>query len=107
MSGGLDPDPHTDLSSFQIAVETLCLSIAVVQSPFISLACLRIDISYLLHAWVIIHSYKDHVRLLLPNLLSSMLHSLTNPRWSRQCYEIKWTTKLSVSSKGYADRLLV
>jgi hypothetical protein len=49
MSGGLDPDPHADLSSFKIAIETLCLSIAVVQSPFASLACLRIDIRYLLH----------------------------------------------------------
>jgi hypothetical protein len=70
MPGGLDPDAHTDLSSFKIAIETLGLSIAVVQSTFASLARLRIDIRYLLHAWVIIHSYKDHVRLLLPNLPS-------------------------------------
>ncbi len=60
--------------------EMLCLSIAVVQSPFTSLACLGIDIRYLLNAWVIIHSYDDHVRLLLPNLRSSMLQSLTGPQ---------------------------
>src|SRR6266550_2965651 len=89
MSGSLDPYPHADLSSFKSAIEMLCLSIAVVQSPFTSLACLRIDIRYLLNAWVIIHSYDDHVRLLLPNLRSSMLQSLTDPQWSRQCYEIK------------------
>ena len=41
----------------------LCLSIAVVQSPFTSLACLGIDIRYLLNAWVIIHSYHGHVRI--------------------------------------------
>jgi hypothetical protein len=40
MSGGLEPDPHADLSSFQIAIETLCLSIAVVQSTLADLACL-------------------------------------------------------------------
>jgi hypothetical protein len=91
MSGGLDPDPHPDLSSFKIAIETLGLSTAVVQSVFANLACLRVDIRYLLHAWVIIHSYDDHVRLLLPNLPSSMLQSLTGPQWSRQCYEIKGT----------------
>jgi len=50
MSGGLDPDPHPDLSSFQIAIEALGLSIAVVQSPFAGLACLCIHIRYLLHA---------------------------------------------------------
>src|SRR5258705_3105679 len=90
MSGSLDPYPHADLSSFKSAIEMLCFSIAVVQSPFASLACLCIDIRYLLNAWVIIHSYDDHVRLLLPNLRSSMLQSLTGPQWSRQCYEIKW-----------------
>jgi hypothetical protein len=73
MSGGLDPYPHPDLSLFKIAIETLGLSIAVVQSPLTSLARLGIDVRYLLHAGVIIHSYKDHVRLLLPNLPSSML----------------------------------
>src|SRR6266436_9935299 len=90
MSGSLDPYPHADLSSFKSAIEMLCFSIAVVQLPFASLACLCIDIRYLLNAWVIIHSYDDHVRLLLPNLRSSMLQSLTGPQWSRQCYEIKW-----------------
>lgn len=89
MSGSLDPYPHADPSSFKSAIEMLCLSIAVVQSPFTSLACLCIDIRYLLNAWVIIHSYDDHVRLLLPNLRSSMLQSLTGPQWRRQCYEIK------------------
>src|SRR5258707_10893293 len=90
MSGGLDPDPHPDLSSFQIAIETLGLSIAVVQSSFAGLACLRINIRDLLHTGVKIYSYKDHVRLLLPNLPSSMLQSLTKPRCSRLCYEIRW-----------------
>src|SRR5258705_3710340 len=90
MSGGLDPDPHRDLSSFQIAIETLGLSIAVVQSSFAGLARLRINIRDLLHTGVKIYSYKDHVRLLLPNLPSSMLQSLTKPRCSRRCYEITW-----------------
>src|ERR1700747_2704104 len=90
MSGRLDPYPHAELSSFKSTIETLCLSIPVVQSPFASLACLCIDIRYLLNAWVIIHSYDDHVRLLLPNPRSSMLQSLTGPQSSRQCYEIKW-----------------
>src|ERR1700737_836446 len=39
---------------------------------------------------MIIHSYNDHVRLLLPNLRSSMQQSLIAPRQSRHCYEIKW-----------------
>src|SRR5713226_5262161 len=91
MSGGLDPDPHPDLSSFQIAIETLGLSIAVVQSSFAGLARLRINIRDLLHTGVKIYSYDDHVRLLLPNLPSSMLQSLTKPRCSRRCYEIKHT----------------
>ena len=51
MSGSLDPYPHPDLCSFKSAIETLCLSIAVVQSPFTRLACLCIDIRYLLNAW--------------------------------------------------------
>jgi hypothetical protein len=34
MSGGLYPDTHLDLSSLQIAIETLSLSIAMIQSPF-------------------------------------------------------------------------
>ena len=50
MSGSLDPYPHPDLSSFKSVIEVLCLSIAVVQSPFTSLACLCIDIRYLLNA---------------------------------------------------------
>jgi hypothetical protein len=45
---------------------------------------------YLLNAWMIIHSYNDHVRLLLPNLRSSMQQSLIAPRQSRHCYEINW-----------------
>src|ERR1700738_3954105 len=45
-----------DLSSFKSAIEMLCFSIAVFKSPFASLACLCIDIRYLLNAWVIIHS---------------------------------------------------
>jgi hypothetical protein len=49
MSGSLDPYPHADLSSFKSAIEMFCLSIAVVQSPFTSLAC-SIDIRYLLNA---------------------------------------------------------
>jgi hypothetical protein len=60
--------------------KTLCLSIAVNQSPFSGIARLRIDIRYLLNAGVIIHSYDYHVRLLLPNLRSSMLQSLIAPR---------------------------
>src|SRR6266550_5307351 len=98
MSGSLDPYPHADLSSFKSAIEMLCLSIAVVQSPFTSLACLRIDIRYLLNAWMIIHSYNDHVRLLLPNLRSSMQQSLIAPRQSRHCYEIKWTGFVNTDS---------
>jgi hypothetical protein len=43
MSGGLYTYTHLHLSSLQIAVEMLCLSIAVVQSPFAGLARLRID----------------------------------------------------------------
>src|SRR6266851_8799494 len=39
---------------------------------------------------MIIHSYNDHVRLLLPNVRSSMQQSLIAPRQSRHCYEIKW-----------------
>src|SRR6266851_9447063 len=39
---------------------------------------------------MIIHSYNDHVRLLLPNLRSSMQQSLIAPRQSKHCYEIKW-----------------
>ena len=31
---GLDPDPHCDLHLFKIAIETLYLSVAVVQSMF-------------------------------------------------------------------------
>ena len=83
MSESLDPYPHADLSSFKSAIEMLCLSIAVVQSPFTSLACLCIDIRYLLNAWVIIHSYDDHVRLLLPNLRSSMQQSLIGSSMER------------------------
>jgi hypothetical protein len=49
----------------------LCLSVAVVQSPFTGLASLRIDKRHLLNAWMIIPSDNDHVRLLLPNLPSS------------------------------------
>src|ERR1700722_11483501 len=105
MSGSLDPYPHADLSSFKSAIEMLCLSIAVVQSPFTSLACLCIDIRYLLNAWVIIHSYDDHVRLLLPNLRSSMLQSLTGPQWSRRCYEITWIDFASSARGSLALRV--
>src|SRR3981189_3208068 len=103
MSGGPDPDPPPDLSSFQIAIETLGLSIAVVQSSFAGLARLRINIRDLLHTGVKIYSYKDHVRLLLPNLPSSMLQSLTKPRCSRRCYEIKW---ISMSSGFRCQRAI-
>src|SRR5579863_1226559 len=96
MSGGLYPYPHLHLSSLQIAVEVLCLSIAVLQSPFAGLACLHIDKCHLLNAWMIIHSDNDHVRFLLPNLPSSMLQSLSAPRWSTQCSEIRWTGCVSL-----------
>src|SRR5271156_5994440 len=42
-----------------------------------------------LKAWVIIYAYNHHVRLLLPNLRSSINHSLLGSR-SRHCYEIKF-----------------
>ena len=61
----------------------------MVQSPFADLARPCIDVRYLLHAGVIIHSYKDHVRLLLPNLPSSILRRITNAACSRHCYEMK------------------
>ncbi len=55
----------------------LGLSITVVQSPFTGLSGLRVEICHLLNAGMIIHSDNDHVRLLLPNLPSSMLQSLS------------------------------
>lgn len=45
------PTPHLHLSSFEIAVEVLGLSITVVQSPFTGLSGLRVEICHLADRW--------------------------------------------------------
>src|SRR5215469_7934573 len=64
MSGSLHAYPYADSSLLQVSIESLGLSITVVQFPFVILTGLLDQKCNRLKARVVIHAYQVHVRLL-------------------------------------------
>src|SRR5215469_12155464 len=64
ISGSLHAYPHADPSLLQVSIESLCLSITVVQFLFTTLTCLFHKKCNRLKARVVIYAYQHHVRLL-------------------------------------------
>src|SRR5215469_9254179 len=80
MSGRLHPHSHTASYCLQLAIELLCFSIAVTQSPFTAFPGVGIYQCDLLNARVIVHTYNPHIGSFLPSLGSSTNQSLPSDR---------------------------
>src|ERR1700730_2414067 len=89
MPGSLHPYTHADSFVLQLPIESLGVTIFMVQSPFSALTGFFRKKSNLLKTRVVIHAYNHHVRLLSPESLVVRQPSLLGPR-SRHCYAIKW-----------------
>src|SRR6516225_9569004 len=94
MSRCFHPHSHADSCLPQIAVELLCFSVTVLESPLTELPRLRIHERNLLNARVVITTYNQHIGSFLPSLgLVGTTQVYLGPG-SRHCYEIIIITNL-------------
>src|SRR6202035_2201036 len=89
MPGSLHPYTHADSFLLQLPIESLGVTIFMVQSPFSALTGFFNKKSNLLKTRVVIYAYNHHVRLLSPESLVVRQPSLLGSR-SRHCYAIMW-----------------
>src|ERR1700676_1319256 len=87
--GSLHPYTHADSFLLQLPIESLGVTIFMVQSPFSALTGFFNKKSNLLKTRVVIYAYNHHVRLLSPESLVVRQPSLLGSR-SRHCYAIMW-----------------
>src|SRR5580700_7541011 len=68
MSRCFHPHSHANSCLLQIAVELLCFSLTVLESPLTKLPRLRVHERNLLNARVVITTYNQHIGSFLPSL---------------------------------------
>src|SRR6516162_4214968 len=88
MSRCFHPHSHADSCLPQIAVELLCFSVTVLESPLTELPRLRIHERNLLNARVVITTYNQHIGSFLPSLGLVGTTQVYSGPGSRHCYEI-------------------
>src|SRR6202035_4261163 len=103
MPGSLHPYTHADSFLLQLPIESLSVTIFMVQSPFSALTGFFNKKSNLLKTRVVIYAYNHHVRLLSPESLVVRQPSLLGSR-SRHCYAIMYWASTALVRSQFLQR---